>query len=144
MTTTELLANLTPRFAATWMNGREYRKEFPSNFFLDELRRSRTVVAYGASDDLVEFDGAIYDEFGAGGKIYVTADGVPANACPEGEDCPNYVLDKKYWVEALWSEPGAVATWTFLTNIPGATRFMIMDDGEAYCEGLAFSLDDLK
>lgn len=129
MTTTELLANLTPRFAATWMNGREYRDEMPNKTFLDDLRLSRTVVVYGASDDLVEFEGAICDEIGAGEKIFLSKEGIVDNS--------------PYWIEPVWCGAGSSATWTYETNIPGVVRFMIMEDDEAYCEGIAFSLDDL-
>ena len=43
-----------------------------------EAKENGLVIVYGASDDLMEFDGAIYDEGGCfdGGRVYFDRDGV--------------------------------------------------------------------
>lgn len=135
MTTDELAAIL---------NGREYRKEITR----DEAHaaaESGLVVVYGASDDLMEFEGAISDELGAweGATAYLTADGLLQNECPD-EDCPYFEKqrEKAATIKALWcAEDGY--SWTFETEIPHAT-FDIVEDGEPYCRGIVFALADVS
>lgn len=45
------------------MNGREYRNEGSDALFA-QMKRDGIVAVFGASDDLMEFRGAIYDEVG--------------------------------------------------------------------------------
>lgn len=90
------------------------------------------------SDDLMEFNGAICDEGGCfdGGRVYFDKDGVDQ----EGEERAN-------WIDARWCDgmnrDGLPATWTYETEIP-CERFDIWEDGEVYCVGLVFSIEDLK
>jgi hypothetical protein len=103
-----------------------------------EAKESGLVIVYGASDDLMEFDGAIYDEGGCfdGGRVYFDRDGVDQ----EGEERAN-------WIDAVWCDgmnrDGLPATWTYKTDIP-CEQFDIWEDGEIYCVGLVFSIEDLK
>ncbi len=98
------------------------------------------IIVCGASDDLMEFEGAIRDEGGCydGGKVYFDCNGVPQ----DGTKRANVI-------EALWcdrealDENGNVITWTYKTDIPHET-FMIYEDDEAYCRGIVFSINDLK
>jgi hypothetical protein len=83
----------------------------------------------------MEFEGAIYDEFGAygGGDAYVLAKGQAYEAPVKGG-----VL-----VKALWcAEGGDGLCWTFETSIPHAT-FTIVEDGEPFCRGIVFALSDV-
>lgn len=129
---------------AALLNGREYREEITK----DEARAAKDaglVVVYGASDDLMEFDGAINDEIGAweGAAAYLNADGLLQNECPD-EDCPYFekLCEKAATIKALWcAEDGY--SWTFETDIPHAT-FEIVEDGEPYCRGIVFALADVK
>ena len=97
----------------------------------------------------MEFEGAVRDELGA-----------PCNAkfCRSGPlqswveiDHEDIDEARKYFerereatwsIEALWcAEPNI--SWTFQTDIPHET-FNIMEDGEVFCRGIVFSLNDLQ
>ncbi|HJV76034.1 MAG TPA: hypothetical protein VJ654_17570 [Noviherbaspirillum sp.] len=111
-------------------------------------KRHGLVIVFGASDDLMEFRGAIYDELGAyeGTTAYVDSRGLlPAReSIDEHEDAlrdyfarqPNAVP-----IEALW-DPGDGYSWKFKTDIPHET-FEITEDGEPYCRGIVFALADV-
>src|SRR3990167_5676412 len=63
---------MTKEELAEKLHGREY----PFNLTKDEIAEAKTaglVIIYGASDDLLEFEGAIYDEVGAhdGGEAFI-------------------------------------------------------------------------
>jgi hypothetical protein len=132
----ELCANL---------NGREYTEEI--NEELETIARiSGLVVVFGASDDLMEFRGAIDDEVGCynGCTAYLTKDGLLVNKCDE-DDCPYFDQIKKQalTIEATWNtENESEIAWTYKTKIPHST-FEIMEDGVIYCRGIVFSLSDL-
>lgn len=80
-------------------------------------------------------DGGCY----GGGKVYFNRDEVCQSN--ERENYPN-------WIKAIWcggetDENGQEITWTYETEIPQET-FMIYEDGEPYCRGIVFSVEDLK
>lgn len=123
------------------LDGREYAR-YPQ-FLPSEIEIAKEngwVIVYGASDDLMEFDGAIIDEADCfdGGKVYFDKDGVSQ----DGEQKPNMI-------EALWCDDeirdsdGSIITWTYKTDIPHET-FMIFDDEEKYCMAIVFDIKDLK
>lgn len=96
--------------------------------------RGGGAIITGASDDLMEFDGAMDDEGGCfdGGKVFFSQ-----KAVWNGED------DKSVFpncIEAIWcgkealDENGNVIPWTYKTDIPHET-FMVYEDGEPYCRG---------
>jgi hypothetical protein len=107
---------------------------------------SGLVIIYGASDDLMEFGGAIYDEVSCyeGGTAYLGKDGLLENKC-DNEDCPYFAELKKkaITIEAVW---GKDPTWSYVTSIPHETFEIIYEDEEngVYCLGIVFSLSDLK
>lgn len=109
----------------------------------EEAKELGLVVVFGASDDLMEFRGAICDELGAydGTTAYLTPDGLLSNDC-ESDECPHFEKMKKRaaTIDALWCEEGGIS-WTFRTRIPHAT-FVIYEDGEQYCRGIVFALSD--
>mgnify|MGYP000449084212 CR=1 FL=1 len=124
---------------AQLINGREY-----GYAIFRDLRRAAIdaglVIVSGASDDLMEFDGAIHDEGGCfdGGKVFfdrtgVSQDGLELANCIEAFWCDKTALD----------ENGNVITWTYKTDIPYET-FMIYENGEPYCRGIVFDLADVK
>ena len=138
------------KFAAM-LNGREYRYEITK----DEAAQAKAaglVVVYGASDDLMEFAGALYDEVGVygGGMALVDAKGVLDRDQIEDDDdeaIAEFVARSKtaQSIEALWNDSvsdASVPAWTYMTDIPHAT-FDVMDDGELYCRGIVFALADL-
>ena len=94
------------------------------------------VIVTGASDDLMEFDGAIEDEAGCfdGGKVYISKNGIEEKKT-------------KNMIEALWcqaeDENGVVIPRTCETKIPHET-FDVMDAGEVYCKGIVFDVNDVN
>ena len=130
------------------LNGCQYRNELTEE---DEkfAKDSGMVVVFGASDDLMEFRGAIYDEVSAweGGSAFVTKDGMLENDC-DNEDCPCYEREKEkaQEIRAIWdttTERGENVSWLIKTDIPHIT-FNVMEDDEIYCVGLVFLLADVQ
>jgi hypothetical protein len=136
---------MTKEELALKLNGREYGNEIK---YIEEKRRAISeglVMVFGGSDDLMKFEGAINDEIDCfnGGTAYFDEKGLLKNGCSD-EDCP-YFLEKKETaktIEAVWHDEKEVS-WTYETKIPHAT-FEIMRDGEVYCIGIVFSINDLK
>lgn len=140
---------MTPNEFATKLTGLECPTHIPK-----ELRAlakaNRLVIVFGASDDLMEFQGAIDEEIGAyeGATAVIDAEGL----MPEFEEIENGDKDafRDYFrregrgvaITTLWcAEDGY--SWTYKTDIPHAT-FEIVEDGKPYCRGIVFSLDHLK
>lgn len=106
------------------------------------------VIVYGASDDLMELEGAIHDEFGCfgGGIALVDKQGLLSRLGAEFGEEPEseeISLRKKAAreIEPRWcKEPGI--RWTYRTTIPHAT-FHVMRDGEVECRGIVFALSEL-
>lgn len=132
---------------ASAVTGREYIFDLTP----DEAKQAKAaglVVVFGASDDLIEFRGAIFDEGGCyGGRtIIFDAKGVlPSwdDASDSEESAEDYFKRKAKarTIEALWAkEPGY--SWTYRTDIPHET-FEVVEDGEPYCRGIVFSLSDM-
>lgn len=128
---------------ASMLNGRQYRDEITPDI-QHALQESDLVVVYGASDDLMEFRGAIDEELGAwdGGLAYLNKDGILLNEC-EDDDCPHFkkLMANGIKVEQLWCEEPKIS-WTYKTDIPHST-FEILEDGETYCRGIVFNLSDI-
>lgn len=125
---------------ASALNGSTYPFE-PKQEIQRAAKECGIVIVFGASDDLMEFRGAINDELGAcdGTTAYVTGSGLVANECGN-EDCPHYARAKAKasTIDAVW---GNGPCWSYETDIPHAT-FEIMEDGEVYCRGIVFDLAD--
>lgn len=118
---------------AQMIDGKQYG--YPQ-FTKEELQIAKDngfVIVYGASDDLMEFDGAVEDEFGCfnGGKAWICRDRTTYGLITDDCGC----------IEALWCKEDDI-TWTYKTDIPHET-FMIYDDGEKYCRGIVFKLEDV-
>ena len=125
------------------LNGREYTKEINEEISY-KMQNTGLVAVFGRSDDLMEFRGAINDEFGCynGGKAFLNRTGLLENHCGD-ENCPYFGYKKKnaMTIKALWcAEPGI--SWTYKTGIPHST-FEIVDNGVIYCRGIVFSLADV-
>lgn len=136
------------------LNGREYCNEITR----EEERQAKEdgiVIVYGASDDLMEFGGAIHDEVGAydGGTAFVSPEGLfnIDKECPEGgrytiDDC-SFLRGKRdscVPIEAVW-EPESMDGASWLMEAPehlSHEHFDIMEDGALYCRGLVFRLAD--
>lgn len=134
------------QFAAL-LNGREYTAEITS----DEAKQAKAaglVVVFGASDDLMELRGAIYDEAYCydGGSILIDTKGATPSweSASESEESAKDYFERKAkarTIEALWAKEGGYS-WTYKTDIPHET-FEIVDDGGPYCRGIVFSLSDM-
>lgn len=129
---------------AALLDGREYGKEITR----EEAAAAKVdglVVVFGASDDLMEFRGGIYDEIGCydGGTAYLTDTGLLQNDC-DNEECPHFAKIKAAaaTINAVWGN-GVGYSWLYETAIPHAT-FEIFEDGETYCRGIVFALADVK
>ena len=126
---------------AAKLNGRQRGEEF-TNEEEKIAKENNLVIVYGASDDLMEFAGAINDEVGCydGGTAYLTDKGLVQNECDD-EECPYYVkqLDSANTIKEIWGDSGY--SWIYETKIPH-TKFTIFEDGEPYCEGIIFCLKD--
>lgn len=113
----------------------------------DEALKNNLVVVFGASDDLMEFRGAIYDEIGAyeGATVRLTKRGL-LHAPKDDyciENCPYFkeVYAAGEEIKAVWHDEGNPC-WTYETETPHET-FDIMEDGEVYCRGIVFSIHDV-
>lgn len=138
---------MTMKEFAKLLSGREYGMEITK----DEEQQAANaglVVAYGYSDDNVEFRGAIDSEIGAwdGTTVYLTKKGIlEGPACNDAEncECPYFTVARSAakTIKVVWHDEGAPC-WTFETDIPHET-FNIYEDGELFCVGIVFSMEDL-
>ena len=126
------------------LNGMEQGESIPRTI-RQQCINLRIVVVYGASDDLMEFDGAIRDELGAydGGTEYINSEGIYEEKDECCYECKFAIANRARCksIEAIWNG-GNGYSWEYKTDIPHET-FEIMEDGEKYCKGIVFSLNDL-
>ena len=98
------------------------------------------VVVFGCSDDLMEFRGAIYDEYDCwgGGTCYLTKDGLFEDDC----DCKyaRQAKEKCKSIKGLWCK--GEYSWEYETDIPHET-FSVVEDNEPYCKGIIFYKSEL-
>lgn len=133
---------------AALLNGREYLAEITK---AEEAvaKAAGLLVVFGASDDLMEFRGAVHDECGAydGTTAMVHALGV----LPTWEDFDEkddedmaraYFVNKRnaFPVAAAWDEGGY--SWVISANVPHAT-FEIVEGEDKYCRGIVIDMADL-
>ncbi len=140
---------------AAKLNGREYPFEL-SVGEITEAKESEFVILYGASDDLLEFAGSIYDELGAynGKTATITADGkIIENIqnghvdCDEAASCFFFkewlARQKTFTVKAEWCPKEPKCSWLITASVPGAA-FDIMEDGELFCRGLVIDMNEVR
>jgi hypothetical protein len=134
---------------AMLLDGREYGSEITR----DEEAQAKAaglIVAFGASDDLLELRGAINDETYPSDSIgaRVDAKGVVPTFDSLLEDGDKDAL-RDYFkrenggavIRAMW-EGEAGYSWIISSDVPHAT-FEVCEDGEAYCRGIVFALADI-
>lgn len=151
---------MTTKLLADLLNGKtdnEITKEIEKI-----AKENGLVIVYGASDYLMEFRGAIYNEgdcYG-GGEFLFTKKGCLRNQ-EECEDAIQTLKENGYNIDclniqsnkinALWC-PDRInslggdyknVSWAYETDIPHE-KFNLMEDGEIYCIGIVFSISDLK
>ena len=135
---------------AAKLNGRKYCREITDEE-VKQAKEAGLVVAFCASDDLIEFRGAIRDEGDCydGGTVLIDAKGVlPSwDSVIECEESAHEYFERKAkarTITALWplaNEPGY--TWTYKTDIPHET-FEIVKNNEPYCRGIVFNIFDIS
>jgi len=143
---------MTVKEIAEKLNGNEYGL---GNIEISQIKEAGIIFAYGESDDLLEFRGAIYDEFDCydGGECKITKELKVFNE-DENRDTLEYnqkEIDAMKTIQAIWApkdEKGEVyASWLITTDIPHET-FDMMEDGELFCRGIVFDkkyiLKDIK
>jgi len=132
---------------ADQLNGSEYLFETTEEI-QQNAKDAGIVIVFGASDDMMEFRGAIDDEVGCYDGDYVLID--TEGLLPNRENIDNYeeleqfFIRKKEAIElhAVWCDTDEYS-WTYKTNIPHVT-FDIMEDSDKYCYGIVFKLADVK
>ena len=120
------------------LNGRQYG--YPQ-FTKEEIQLAKDngyVIVTGISDDLVELDGAIYDEADCydGGKIYI--DTMNFHVRKKEYDIFHSLCIKVNWCKDK-DENGNIIPWTYETDIEHES-FMIYEDDKPYCRGIVFKL----
>lgn len=130
---------LTAQEAARQLDHSQYRREGSQTLFA-AMKDAGLVAIFGASDDLMEIRGAVYDECGT--EAWFTNTGLLHNDC-ENDDCPAHAKAKTsaMQVRALWCEEPPFS-FTYATDIPHET-FVVMEDDDPYCRGIVFALADL-
>lgn len=127
---------------AKMLDGKEYG--YPQ-FTESEIKIAKDngfVIVSGASDDLVELEGAITDEGDCfdGGMLHV-------KAIADGGIVRNCERSNVFSFEAKWcedkDESGNIIPWTYDVPIEHAT-FMIYEDGKPYCRGFVFKVVDAE
>lgn len=139
---------VTPQQLAARLNNIEYRTPMAQSI-TDDAKAHGLVIVTGASDDLIEFDGAAVEEYGAyhGATIKVGKDGEPIFGCEE--PC-NHCQAVEDWqnaqtaIEAKWGENGY--SWFIDINLDPKKygAFNVLEDGETYCRGIVFAIEDIK
>lgn len=123
---------------AARLDGIEYPRDGLPADLVAEARAAGLVIVYGMSDDLVEFEGAIWHEVDAYEGVVVSVDS-------KGFTPPWITLCEPHArrLAAIWCPedlPGY--SWKIEADFPSAP-FLIVDDGEPYCRGLVFAMTDL-
>jgi len=146
---------VTPASIAALLHGVEYSRDVVSHEIADQAKAAGILIVYGASDDLIEFDGAWSDEAGAGEntEVMIDATGVlPSWETVKDEDDEEQAAE---WhvrkrgariITTLWGPKddagNEYASWAYKTDIPHST-FDVMEDGELYCRGIVLAVADL-
>lgn len=104
------------------------------------------VIIYGASDDLLEFEGAFNDELGAWNGVIglVDSNGIlDRERCESDEEIAEYVQRKKkaIQVSAEWCNRSGYS-WFISTSIPYAP-FDVLEGEDKFCRGIVISVADL-
>jgi len=114
----------------------------------NEIEADGLIVAYGMSDDLLEFHGAINEEIGAWDGVTVKITNKPSifNA-EENKATAEFnraQIDSMKTITAVWcpeDENGETwASWDIETDIPHET-FEILEEGEVFGRGIVFKME---
>jgi hypothetical protein len=144
---------MTVQEFANRLDNRQYGSEI-SDLEVQMAREHGFIIAFGASDDLLELRGALAttseDEVGAwdGTTVYVGDDGSVYDTDQIGDrEAERFKIIKKTSylcaLEAIWcpNEPDG-ASWLIKPSVSHST-FQILEDGEVYCVGAVFALSEI-
>lgn len=139
---------LTKEVLAEKLEGVQYPLTITSEL-REVIADSNLVIVYGASDDLIEFDGSIYEEMSAweGATVYVLTDGSVIKdynyeeriALASGNELEE--LKKAQKIQAIWGEEGI--SFQYKTKIPHAV-FNVLEDKDIYCKGIVFDMNVMR
>lgn len=127
---------MKPSEAAVLIDGAEYRNPISKEMH-DKLKENNLVAVYTASDDLLEFRGAIYDETGIEARL--NADGFWYSKC-DNDSCPYAKEEEKQTVKITFNDESN--PWRVDTLIPHH-EFKLYEDGEVISIGIVFSMEAL-
>lgn len=127
---------ITKEEFASKLDGCDYRDEM-SKEEIKEAKENGLVVVFGASDDLIEFEGCISEEEGCwcGALFKINSKKLTIKETENRKD--------KNVIEAVWCDTELNTSWSYNTSIPHA-KFNVMEDDDLYCIGIVFSIYDLK
>lgn len=135
-----MVSEVATAFAAK-LSGRSYGEEMTREEEA-EAKALNLVVMFGASDDLLEFRGALRDEAGAyeGADVALWWNGPRLEIMEQREDADELIAagwsppQPSYAVRADWSPDDLGCSWRITPNVPFAS-FDIMEDGQLFCRG---------
>ncbi|HEY9657603.1 MAG TPA: hypothetical protein V6C65_04000 [Allocoleopsis sp.] len=144
---------MTPEELAAKLNGREYLHEIQRHE-IDEASQHGLAVAFGCSDDELVVVGAIDADRGAydGGEYYFYNGRLISDAqireAREPLEAFGIVIDSKTLpkLEIIWAPEELKewgASWLIKTSFP-SVPFDVMEDGNLFCRGAVFRLEDVK
>ncbi len=128
---------------AAQLNGRQYTKEITKEE-AELAKQYGLVVAFGASDDLIEFRGAIYDEAGVydGGEVSIVNGEIVDKEVFAHEKTVltkyRHPFPPTRIVKALWCQDNLETSWLIETQ--DGEPFDIKEEDNLYCRGVVFKL----
>lgn len=134
---------------AMLLNGRECGNEISK----DECKSAKAdniIIAFGASDDLIEFRGAIFDEISAyGGTTCLITKNYDIFNEEENRETFRYNRNEINFMKkvcAAWcpmdDKNDVWASWNITADIKNET-FDIFENGELFCRGIVFNINDI-
>lgn len=126
------IRNPKPSLVAMSLNAMEYMDEIDEidEALLDSCKKANIIVVTGYSDDCVEFDGAVSDEFSEGKIAYIDGKWIQTEEVPEGTP----------YVTAQYNKAGG---WTFGAENFDAHEFVVCEQGEIIGNGLVINVNAL-
>ena len=111
------------------LNAMEYMDEI-DEALLESCKKANLIVVTGYSDDCVEFDGAVSDEFSEGKIAYIDGKWTQTEEIPEGTP----------YVTAQYNKSGG---WTFGAENFDAHEFVIYEQGTVIGNGLVIDANSI-
>jgi len=125
------------------------RSKYPlslTNDLRKQAKENGLLVVYGASDDLIEFDGCFRDELGCGDKtsVLINRTGALDPDFEDDESSIEHAFFMKYTSKEIVTIFGdGEYTWQYKTDIPHAS-FDIIDNDNLYCKAMVINVDDIS